>query len=321
MKRVLVTGAGGFVGRHALRALAAKVAPRDRLAAIGRAPMTGIPAEVETREIDLLDTASLAAFLATFRPTHVLHLAAVSSVQQAAGSPAETWRVNLVGLLNLVEALAGEAPGATFLFVSSGEVYGRAFLTGSPLAEDVVPQPVSAYARTKLAGEMMLADLLPAAGIKLIVLRPFNHVGPGQNERFVLASFAGQIARIEAGQSPAVIEVGDLSAARDFLDVRDVVAVYAALIARSDAVGDRTLYNVSSGVSRRTGDILAEMRALARVPVDVQVSPGRLRRSEIPTASGDSSALTAAIGWRPAVPWAETLQAIMQDARDRVGVG
>jgi len=318
VSRILITGAGGFVGRHALAAFAGKLGAGDALAGIGRAMPAEQSDRVERRSIDLLDGPALTAFVAAFRPTHILHLAALSSVQQSAGSAGETWRSNVLGLLNLAEAVAQGAPGASVVFASSGEVYGRAFLSGEPVDEAARPQPANVYARTKLAGEDLLGDVLPAAGVKLIVLRPFNHIGPGQDERFVVPSFAGQVARIEAGLVPPVVEVGDLSARRDFLDVADVVAAYSAVIERSDELADRSVFNIASGIARPISDILATFRAKARLPFEIRVARDRLRPSEIPTASGDASALVAAVGWRPQVPWADSLGAILDDARSRL---
>ena len=318
MRRILITGAGGFVGRHALAALQASHSHGDRLLGIGRELPRHAPDGVELRAVDLLDAAALNGIVRAFAPTHVLHLAALASVAQASGSPAETWRGNIVGLLNLAEAIARGEPDATLVFASSGEVYGRSFLTGLPLTETAVPEPANAYARTKLAGEAMLGDILPAVGARLIVARPFNHIGPGQDERFVVASFASQIARIEAGLSPPVLEVGDLTAQRDFLDVADVVAAYAALIEASAELPAKSLFNVASGVARPVADLLAGLVAAARVPFEVRVSPNRLRPSEIPTASGDASALAQATGWTPRVALTEALAAILDDARQRV---
>ena len=316
-RRILVTGAGGFVGRHAMAALAAARAPGDRITGIGRTLPSYLPEGVALHAVDLLDAAALAGVVSAFAPTHVLHLAALSSVAQASGSPAETWRGNLVGGLNLAEAMAAGAPGATLVFASSGEVYGRAFLAGTRLPETAVPEPANAYARTKLAGEAMLADILPAAGIRLIVARPFNHIGPGQDERFVVASFAAQIARIEAGLSPPVLDVGDLAVRRDVLDVADVVAAYRRLIDASPDLPEASVFNGASGVARPIAELLEGLRAAARVAFEIRVAPDRLRPAEIPTASGDASALARATGWLPEVALPDALAAILADARER----
>lgn len=318
MPRILITGVGGFVGRHALWTLAAARVPGDALAGLGLHVPEAAPEGVTLAGIDLLDGAAVSAFVARFAPTHVLHLAGLASVGQAGGAPAQTWRVNFSGTLNLAEAVVAGAPGSTFLFASSGEVYGRAFLAGGALDETAVPLPANTYARTKLAGETLLADVLPAAGIRLVTLRPFNHIGPGQDERFVVASLACQIARIEAGLSDPVLEVGDLSARRDFLDVGDVVAAYAAVIRRTDDFETASIFNVGSGRARPVSELLDGLRERARVPFEIRIAADRLRPSEIPTASGDASALTRATGWQPRIDLANSLARILDEARTRI---
>lgn len=312
-RRVLVTGAAGFVGRHALEALSR--AGVDALLGVGRGVAPALPAGAAFRAVDLADRNGLADCLRAFRPSHVLHLAAQASVGQALGAGLETWRTNVAGLLNLAEALMAEAPAACLVFASSSEVYGRAFLAGMPVNEDVVPQPVGVYARTKRAGEEMLADVLAGSGVRLIILRPFNHTGPGQDERFVVPAFAHQIARIETGRMPPRLAVGNLEAHREFLDVRDVVRAYAQVIGASEQITSGTVLNVASGAPRMIASVLEDLTRLARVPFEVAIDPGRMRPSEIPLAAGDASRLRAATGWAEQVPWSETLASVLADAR------
>ena len=225
--------------------------------------------------------------------------------------------MNVNGLMNLVEA-AEAVPGCSFFFVSSGEVYGSAFLAGRALSEEAEPLPRNTYARSKWVGEQLLRDLLPRIGVKLVVLRPFNHIGPGQDERFVVASFAGQIARIEAGLAPPRLAVGNLSSHRDFLDVADVAGAYAGLIDRADALADGSVFNISSGTPRTIASVLDGLRALSTTPFEVAIAPERVRPAEIPLAAGDASRLHAATGWRPAVAWEASLARVMDDARARL---
>ncbi|MCJ2079638.1 NAD-dependent epimerase/dehydratase family protein [Methylobacterium sp. E-016] len=316
-RRVLVTGAAGFVGRYALAALAA--AGVESLLGVGRGTNTALPEGAAFRTLDLADQKGLAACLRAFRPSHVLHLAAQASVGQADGAGLETWRTNVAGLLNLAEAMRTEAPTAALVFASSSEVYGRAFLTGQPVDEDVVPQPVGVYARTKRVGEEMLADVLTGSEVRLIVLRPFNHTGPGQDERFVVPAFAHQIARIEAGRMPPYLAVGNLEAYREFLDVRDVARAYAQVIGASDKLASGTVLNVATGHSRTIASVLEDLTRQARVPFEVVVDPARMRPSGIPLASGEGARLHVATGWAPQVPWSETLAAVLADARARNG--
>lgn len=316
VRRILVTGAAGFVGRHAVAALAAAAQPSDRIIGIGRGSPVDLPDNVAFQSLDLLDSTALLEFLTAYRPTDILHLAAIASVQQSADAPGETWRVNLVGLLNLAEAVVRSAPDATLFFVSSGEVYGRAFLAGSPLTEEALPEPQGAYACSKWFGEVILRDVLKS--VRFVILRPFNHIGPGQDERFVVSSFAGQIARIEAGLVPPVMEVGNLDAVRDFLPVGDVASAYTALIARGPSIESGTVFNIASGRLRSIASVLADIRQHARAPFEVKIAPNRMRASEIPTAAGDASRLTAAIDWTPREDWDKSLIQILAAARSNI---
>lgn len=315
--RVLVTGAAGFVGRSVLAALAEEGG--RALLGIGRGQGHGMPAGVPFHSVDLADGSALRAQVRAFRPSHVLHLAAQSSVAQASHAAAETWRTNVVGSLNLAEAIRADAPGATVLFASSSEVYGRSFLSGEPLAEDAPLQPVGSYARTKRAAEDMLADVLAGSDNRLIIVRPFNHTGPDQDERFVVPSFAGQIARIEAGLAPRRLEVGNMSAEREFLDVRDVARAYACVIDGAERIASGTVLNIASGAPRTIASVLEDLRGLSRVSFEVTVSQDRLRRSEIPRAAGDASRLRALTGWAPVIPWGQTVADVLATARLRHG--
>lgn len=310
--RILVTGAGGFVGSHLCAALVA-FDPRPQIIASGLAGNTGNLA------LDLTDAAAVDAFIERERPDALVHLAAQASVGAAeVDKVAQTWAVNLGGTLNLAMAMARHAPDALVLFASSSEVYGRAF-GAEPIDEDATPQPTNAYARSKLMGEQVLAAVLPPTA-RLVIARAFNHTGPGQREDFVLPSFAGQIARIEAGRQPPVLRVGNLDAARDFLDVRDVVAAYVALLTMSNTL-TRSTFNIASGTAQPLGEILEALRGLARVPFAVEVDPARLRASDIPFAAGCSDRLAAATGWAPKVPRDDMLAGLLAAARLRVSRG
>ncbi len=313
-RRILVTGGTGFVGRYALAALARTCGRDDRILATTRVEPS--PSDrISWQRLDVTDEAKTEAVVEAFNPTHILHLAAAASVAGATAAPALAWRVNVLGSLNVAAAAARRAPHATLLMVSSSEVYGRAFQSGEALTEETQPDPKSVYGRSKLAAEMAVADVAPPEG-QLLTLRPFNHIGPGQDERFVAASFAAQVARIEAG-AQTTIETGDLSAQRDFLDVRDVAEAYAKLVVRSNELPARGTYNICSGLARPVADILDGLRRLSLAEFDVRQHPDRMRPSDIPSARGDASKLAAAIDWRPQHSIDETLNAILADARLR----
>jgi GDP-4-dehydro-6-deoxy-D-mannose reductase len=317
-ERILLTGGSGFVGAH----LAGRVAaawPDARRVMLARPGETAAHPAFSVTTADLLDEAAIDRLVADLAPDLVLHLAGQASIGQAARAAEETWRVNFHGAFGLAAAVARHAPTAVVLFTSTAAAYGASFRDGA-LDEDAPLRPMDVYSRSKVAAESAMADVL-GAGSRLVIARPVNHSGPGQRSRaFVLASFAAQIAEIEAGAEPR-IRVGDLSRARDFLDVRDVVDAYMRLVARAPAFpGGVSIFNIGSGQARTIASLLEEMRGMARRPFEVAVDPALLRPSstDIPVVACDAARLTAATGWRPNYSIAETLGALLDEWRAEV---
>ncbi|MDR3506168.1 MAG: GDP-mannose 4,6-dehydratase [Acidocella sp.] len=296
---VLVTGAGGFVGRHVCAALTA----------------TG--ATIIRSEVDVTRRDELRAVIGDSQPRCCLHLAAIAAIGVARAEPDRAWTVNLHGTLNVAEAIRDLAPNCRMVFVSSADIYGASFRIGTALDEQALPAPLNTYGATKAAADLALGAMA-ADGLSVLRLRPFNHTGPGQNADFVVPAFARQIARIEAGQAPPVIKVGALTPERDFLDVRDVARAYALAIARAEALPGDLVLNIASGTPRRIGDVLTALLALAKVEVRVEEDPARLRPTDIPRAIGDAARARALLGWEPAIPWQETLADVLNDWRARV---
>ena len=295
-RSILLTGGAGFVGPLLARAVAREW-PQARRAALTRAGESAPSPDWSLVVADLTEPASIEAAIESVAPDLVLHLAAQSSIAEALEGAQATWAVNCLGAFHLGAALARHAPAATVLFVSSGDVYGGAFAQGS-VDETAVPQPLNAYARSKLAAEGVLRDVLrPEA--RLICARSFNHTGPRQDRRFVLPSFAAQIAAAERGAQEARIKVGNLDARRDFLHVDDVVEAYMALLRVSHTLPRRALYNVASGRAHTIGSLLHRLLAHARTRCETRVDPTRLRPSDVPLAVGDAGRLREATGWRP----------------------
>jgi GDP-4-dehydro-6-deoxy-D-mannose reductase len=302
--KVLITGAGGFVGRHLMDALA------------GAQPDWKLDAPAEPGHafaLDVTDAKAVSAWVRNSRPDMVVHLAAIAAVTASVKDPRLAWTVNLEGTLNLVLALQQHAPGAHLLFVSSAEVYGASFDNGRPADESALLQPVNPYAASKAAADILVRQAA-AGGLSATVARPFNHTGPGQSEAFVAPNFAGQIARIEAGLGPPLIEVGSLDEERDFLDVADVVSAYRLLLERRSDPAARGVFNVASGVAVGIGDLLDKLLSHAGVKIEVRVDPRRLRSTPMRRVVGDASRLRA-LGWAPTKTLDETLLAVLQDRR------
>lgn len=306
--RILVTGASGFVGYHLMERLSAALP--DAVVLHLHGPHHG------NEWVDLLDAPAVRKAVTTFAPTDVVHLAAASSVAQTADAPLTAWDTNVVGLRNLAAALMELASPARLIFPSSSEIYGRAFLSG-PCSEDTPPEPASSYGRTKLAGEFLLRDLA-GPRLEVMALRLFNHTGARQDTRFVVPSFAAQIATLERQSQGGAIRVGNLDAQRDFTHVADVIDAYLAVL-RSPRTGPAfSLYNVGSGSLRSIRSILDALLAMSTADITVTLDPARLRPAEITTAEGIFSRFETDYGWRPTRPFDSALAAVLNDQRAKV---
>lgn len=305
--RALVTGASGFVGHYLTDAL--RAGGWDVVACGG--PHDG----GEMLPIDLRDTLSIRAALDIAQPDVVFHLAAQTFVPDSLQTPLDTYETNALGTARVAEAVRGYASAAgsmpRIVFTSSAEVYGAQAPEQFPLNESVAPHPDNPYAASKAAAEALLIGESKSFKLDVVVARSFNHIGPGQSDRFVVPSFASQLARIAGGSGEHLL-VGNLDAKRDFLDVRDVVAAYIAL-ARNGVSGE--MYNVCSGIARSIRDVLRELIIAAHVPVEVREDPERMRPSDVPIFVGDNAKLRAATGWEPRIAWTRSIRDIYEAAR------
>ena len=223
----------------------------------------------------------------------------------------------MIGAGSLAKALYTYAPGAAVIFASSGEVYGGAYASGMPLSETAPVRPLNAYSRSKLAAEILLQDTLSESS-PVIALRLLNHSGPGQDERFVVPSFAAQIARIEKGLIPPSLAVGNLDVERDFLDVEDVIDAYMKALALADSARGFQIYNIASGRPRSIGSVLDHLISLANVKPSVRRAAELMRPGEISRTLCDVSAFQMLTGWRPLRDFDETTAAILEWWRARV---
>ena len=316
--RVLITGAGGFVGYH----LAAHLGQaRKNAQLIGTTLFESErvhPAISENRLIDLKDFMQARALLAETRPDAVYHLAAQAFVPRSFEEPWETLENNILAQLNIIRACLDLKLRPRILIVSSAEIYGEVSAKQLPLDEDSAIRPTNPYSVSKVAQDMLGLQYYLSHDLPIMRARPFNHIGPGQNGRFVAPAFAMQIASIEECRREAVINVGNLTAKRDFTDVRDIVRAYR-LIIENGRPGEA--YNVASGQAYSIRQLLDILLGLSAMDIDVRVDPARLRPVDVPEIRGDASKLRRDAGWRPSLTFEETLQDVLTDCRRRAQQG
>ena len=294
MKNLLVTGQSGFVGRHLQQLLASSSC------------WNLIP----NGQLELCKPASLDETLQPICPDAIIHLAGQTFVPEAFRDPQRTLEVNLIGTLNLLQALKRRGFSGTFLYVSSGDVYGQVAEDSLPISESLAPQPRNPYAVSKVAAELLCLQWSYVEPWRIMVARPFKHIGTGQGEAFVIPSMARQLIRVRQGLQLPRLEVGDVDVTRDFLDVRDVLQAYLALLERGRS-GE--IYNVCSGIELRVRDMITQMAELAGVDVELVQDAARMRRAEQRRVVGCADKLQQETGWKPGVSITETLQSVLSD--------
>ena len=298
--KAFVTGASGFVGRHLvahLRDCGDEVVPTDR--------SDGGP--------DLLDADGFATLVAEVRPDVVYHLAGQADVAASWLSPIETMRVNVEGTHNILE-VARTFGVAKVLTVSSADIYGVVAPEELPIVESAPLRPVSPYAASKAAADLVALQAHLGHGQNVVRARAFNHLGPGQSKSFVGAGFAARIAAAERSGDDE-LQTGDLTPRRDFTDVRDVVRAYR-LLATEGRPG--VAYNICSGTSVSIGELAGLLLGLTDARMRLVEDPDLLRPVELPELRGDASLLRRHTGWAPSISLDETLSDVLEDWRLRL---
>jgi len=263
--------------------------------------VTGISRSGET-QVDLLDAAATRDAIAASGPEVVYHLAARAHVGESWRDPAATLHDNVAMTLHVLEAVRAEAPDATVVAVASGEVYGPP--ARLPVDEAAPLRPQNPYAVSKASADLLAGFYADAHGVRVIRARAFNHAGPGQAPTYVIASFAQQVARaLDAGDDPVRIVTGNPDTRRDYTDVRDVVRAYRLLAERAEP----GVYNVCSGRTASTTELIDALAAAAGVPLQHEIDPALLRPHEVMELRGSYEALRDATGWKPAIPLEQTL--------------
>ena len=338
--RVLITGITGFAGSHMAEMLLNEPGVelfgtyrrrsrmenletlRDKLHMVepGVASVETIEKAFRSDKIniidcDLLDAFSVNKLIGSVRPDRIFHLAAQSHVPTSWNSPAATLEDNIMGQLNIFEAVRAYGIDPLIQIAGSSEEYGMVYPDEVPMKESNPLRPLSPYAVSKVAQEMLAYQYHQSYGIKSIVSRGFNHSGPRRGENFVDSSFAKQIARIEKGIQEPIIYVGDLTSKRDFTDVRDMVRAYWLMLDKGKP-GD--VYNIGAGNTRSMQEVLDMLLSMTNTKVEVKVDATRLRPSDVMILWADASKFMDITGWKPTIPYEKTLEDLLNYWREKV---
>jgi GDP-4-dehydro-6-deoxy-D-mannose reductase len=304
--RILVTGAGGFVGGHLVPSL-----KDDGHDVVG----TSIEGDGDLRRLDVRDPRLVDEVVADVAPEAVFHLAGQSSVSLSWKEPALTYEVNANGTHYLLEAIHRHVPECRVHVAASSDEYGKVSADECPIDETAPLRPVSPYAVSRVAGEWIARMFHESFGLGVVVTRGFMHVGPGQPASFATADWARQIARAEAGLSDPVVMTGNLETSREFGDVRDVVRAYR-LVLELGQPGEA--YNVATGEPHELREVLDVLIRFATVDIEVRTDPAKLRPVDFPVLYGDSGKLERLTGWKPEFRLEDTLADVVTYWRDRV---
>lgn len=313
MKKALVIGAAGFVGNYLVNELHNNsIAPY----------VTKLPHEefkgqfAQIYDLDILDKDAVVDVLYEIQPDYVFHLAAQSSVGVAWKNPQLTVDVNIKGSINVMDAVRELYYKPRILLIGSGEEYGHIRSEETPIVEENVLRPGNIYAATKACQNMIGSIYAKAYDMELMMVRAFNHIGPGQAPLFVVSDFCKQVAEIEKGIREPVIMVGNLAAKRDFTDVRDVVRAYVKLIQEGKA-GET--YNVGSGNAQEIRQILEKVVAMSERKIRVETDPNKIRPVDVPIIEADISKLNGLTGWKPEIPIEQTIRETLDYWRENIG--
>lgn len=316
--RVLITGVTGFVGSH----LAEYLIGRSEMEVYGffrwRSRMDSVQHllnQIRLVEADLKDMTSVMKGLEEIKPDAIFHLAAQSFVPASFHSPAETLTINVLGTLNLLEGLRALKLNPVVQIAGTGDEYGLVSSEELPVRETNALRPLSPYSVSKVAADYLGFQYHKSYQIPIVRTRAFNHIGPRCGEVFAASSFAKQIAEIELGLRPSVLDVGNLDAKRDFTDVRDIVKGYWLAILKG-VPGE--VYNLASGRATAIKDLLETLLDFAKVKVEVRQDPSRMRPSDVPILVGDATKFRALTGWAPQIPLKQTLRDLLDFWRVRI---
>jgi GDP-4-dehydro-6-deoxy-D-mannose reductase len=315
--KALITGITGFAGSHLADYLleqgyevSGTVRWRSQ-----RENIAHIESRLTLIECDIKDATSVKRIIERVRPDHIYHLAAQSFVLTSWHAPAETLVTNLVGQLNVFEAVRELDLPARIQIAGSSEEYGMVLEDEIPINESNPLRPLSPYGVSKVAQDMLGYQYFQSYGLRIVRTRAFNHTGPRRGDVFVTSNFCKQVARIEKGLQEPVVLVGNLDAVRDFTDVRDAMRGYYLALTRGEP-GE--VYNICSGIGRSMRAVLDMILSYSEVKIEARQDPSRMRPSDVPALVGDASKFRAATGWEPRIPFEQTVKELLDYWRSRV---
>lgn len=318
VQKVLVTGITGFVGSHLIDYLL--TLPDVEIYGVRRwrsrtEHIEHLPDAVTVMECDMRDLTSVKRIIEAVRPDKIFHLAAQSYVPTSWHAPAECLTTNIIGNLNLLEAVRDSGIDPWIQIAGSSEEYGLVHEHELPITEENPLRPLSPYGVSKVAQDLLSYQYFKSYGLKVVRTRGFNHTGPRRGDVFVSSNFARQIAMIERRRQEPAISVGNLDARRDFTDVRDMVRAYWLALEKCEP-GE--VYNISSGKTYSIRELLDLLLGMTTVKVDIKQDPSRMRPSDVPLLLGNSTKFRAKTGWEPSIPFEQTLADILDYWRERV---
>lgn len=311
-KKVLITGASGFAGSHLVNHLVKTATHKIFGTYYSESSLSMLDKNkdnIEAIKTDLTKINEVRNLITYTKPDILYHLAAFTSPSDSFTSPNETVVNNIVSELNLLEEIRkNNLQNTKILIISSAEVYGNVKKEDLPINETVSFNPTNPYAVSKIAQDYLGRQYYLSYGLKIIRVRPFNHIGPGQSPNFVVSSFAKKIAEIEKGKHKPVLTVGNLEAKRDFTDVEDMIRAYTLLIEKGE-LGE--VYNIGSGKSYKIQEILDKLLSFSNTKIKVEVDKSLLRPNDNPELVCDYSKIKKLTGWEPTIPIEKTLKSTL----------